>query len=51
MSRGYSIVYQEGKVIKSIQQVEEKQNLTIHFPDGQANAEITSITMKARGEE
>jgi len=51
MNRGYSIVYQEGKVIKSIQQVEEKQNLTIHFPDGQANAEITSITMKARGEE
>ncbi|MBK3494037.1 exodeoxyribonuclease VII large subunit [Viridibacillus sp. YIM B01967] len=51
MNRGYSIVYQDGKVVKSVQQVKEKQNLTIHFPDGQANAEITSITMTKRGEE
>lgn len=44
MTRGYSVTYKDEKVIKSVSQVTEGEEISIHFHDGQAQAKIMKIT-------
>lgn len=43
MSRGYSYVTENDRVIKSTKQLQAKQNIELHFADGTAKADITEI--------
>ncbi|MGX9135223.1 exodeoxyribonuclease VII large subunit [Rummeliibacillus sp. JY-2-4R] len=49
MTRGYSLTYHNGKVIKSIQDIKEQDEVEFHLQDGKATATITSITMEDKG--
>jgi Exonuclease VII, large subunit len=46
MTRGYSLTYHNGKVIKSIQEVKEHDEVEFHLQDGKATATVTSITVE-----
>ena len=43
MTRGYSYVTVEGQVVKTVDQLSEKQAVTLHLADGQAAATINSV--------
>ncbi len=43
MGRGYTYTTKEGQVVKSIEHLHPEEVVTIHFPDGQAQAAITEI--------
>lgn len=43
MGRGYTYTTKEGQVVKSIEHLHPTEVVTIHFPDGQAQAAITEI--------
>jgi len=50
MDRGYSITYQNDKVIKSIEDIDQKKQLHIKLQDGVVLASINSITKQTKGE-
>ena len=50
MTRGYSLTYHNGKVLKSIKDIKEHDEVEFHLHDGTANATITSITKENKGE-
>lgn len=50
MTRGYSLTYHNGKVLKSIKDIKENDEVEFHLHDGTANATITSITKENKGE-
>lgn len=49
MTRGYSLTYHNGKVLKSIQGLHEHDEVEFHLHDGKATATITSITKEEKG--
>ncbi|WP_102691393.1 exodeoxyribonuclease VII large subunit [Rummeliibacillus pycnus] len=49
MTRGYSLTYHNGQVVKSIQDIKEKDEVEFHLHDGKATATITSITVEDKG--
>lgn len=49
MTRGYSLTYHDGSVIKSIQDIKVQDEVQFHLHDGKATATITSITMEDKG--
>ncbi len=49
MTRGYSLTYHDGKVIKSIKDIKEQDEVEFRLQDGKATATITSITMEDKG--
>ena len=42
MTRGYGIVFKDGDIVKSIDQIEEKQPIEIRLSDGLVNATVTA---------
>jgi len=50
MNRGYSISYQNNRVIKSIQDINPDDPIQISLQDGEINANIHSILKKTEGE-
>ncbi|MFX3674795.1 MAG: exodeoxyribonuclease VII large subunit [Paenisporosarcina sp.] len=50
MNRGYSISYQNDRVIKSVDEINKDEPLRISLQDGEINATIQSILKKAEGE-
>lgn len=46
MERGFSVTYKENKVVKSISQLNENDEVTIHLQDGKASAKIVEIEEK-----
>ena len=38
MSRGYSLVYSNGRLVSSVKQVKNGDELCVHFSDGEINA-------------
>lgn len=50
MTRGYSLTYHNGKVLKSIKDIKEHDEVEFHLNDGTATATITSITKDNKGE-
>ena len=43
LKRGYSLTYQENKVIKSIKDIKKESNLIIKFHNGEINTTIINI--------
>lgn len=50
MDRGYSIPYKEGEVIKSVDQVERGDHITISMTDGTVNATVESTIPLSKGD-
>lgn len=46
MSKGYTITYYEDKVVQSVDQLIEENQIQIQFVDGQVQAKVTSIQQK-----
>lgn len=46
MSKGFTVTYHEGKVVQSVKQLNEKDQIQIQFVDGQVQAKVTSIQNK-----
>lgn len=44
LTRGYSIAEANGKVLKSIKEVKEKENIAIRLTDGKITATVNNIT-------
>ena len=42
MTRGYGIVFKDGDIVKSVDQIEEKQPIEIRLSDGLVNATVTA---------
>ncbi len=43
MARGYSVVSSGEKIIKSVKNLDEGQDITVSFPDGKATCQVTDI--------
>jgi exodeoxyribonuclease VII large subunit len=50
MDRGYSLVYQEGNLIKSINQIEEGQMLKVQLKDGQLDCKVHGVEERSVNE-
>lgn len=46
MQRGYAVVMTKGKIVKSIKEVKEKENILINLSDGQIQASVEEISDK-----
>ncbi|MCM3316255.1 exodeoxyribonuclease VII large subunit [Rummeliibacillus stabekisii] len=46
MTRGYSIAYQNGTVVKSVDDLQTQDQIEVHLHDGKALASIVSVTKK-----
>lgn len=46
MNKGFTVTYQNNKMVKSVEQLKEKDHIDIQFVDGTATAIITSINKK-----
>ena len=42
MTRGYGIVFKDSDIVKSVDQIEEKQPIEIRLSDGLVNATVTA---------
>lgn len=49
LSRGYSIVQNKNKVIKSAKELNIGQNITVKLSDGKAECEVKAITLDEKG--
>ena len=49
LSRGYSIIQNKNKVIKSAEELNIGQNITVKLSDGKAECEVRSITLDEKG--
>lgn len=49
MSRGYTYVTRDQRVINKVQQLKPNQTIDLHFADGQAKAQITEIKENQHG--
>ncbi|MBS5778538.1 MAG: hypothetical protein KIC82_03735 [Acholeplasma sp.] len=43
LKRGYSLTYKNNKIVKSIKNIKEKDNLTIKLSDGNINVVVRSV--------
>lgn len=46
MSKGFTVTYHKEKVVQSVKQLHEKDQIQIQFVDGQVHAKVTSIQHK-----
>ncbi|WP_313894349.1 exodeoxyribonuclease VII large subunit [Psychrobacillus sp.] len=51
MDRGYSITYKEGKLVKSIQDVQKGDSIYVTLADGQVEATVQKTDVKERGDQ
>ena len=49
LSRGYSIIQNKNKVIKSAEELNIGQNITVKLSDGKAECEVRAITLDEKG--
>lgn len=49
MGRGYSTVYKEGKLVKSVQLVSKKDQLAINLSDGTIHCTVDAISERGKG--
>lgn len=50
MDRGYSITYKNGKMVKSVEQVDKGDSIFISLPDGQVEAIVQEIVQDSKGD-
>lgn len=49
MDRGYSITYKDGKLIKSINEIQKGDTIAVTLPDGQVDAIVQQVVSKEGG--
>ena len=50
MDRGYSIIYKEGQLIKSVEDVKKDDTILVTLQDGQLEAIVRRVEVKESGD-